>query len=393
LPHYSKPAIPAGMEEQLHPALLPLGLSDLLPPEAAVEADLVARLMAVLASHGYDRVKPPLFEFEEALLSGAGAAMATETFRFMDPISQRMVGLRADMTTQVARIAMTRLKGAPRPLRLSYAGQVLRVRGSQLRPDRQVGQAGAELIGSEDPAADVEIIGIAAEALKSLGIAGFSVDLTLPTLVAAVCAALLPERKTGAALRAALNQKDAARVAKEGGPAAAILGRLLAAAGDAAQALPIVAALALPPEAAKVWAQLVAVVELLQRTMPWLPVTIDPVENRGFEYDTGPSFSFFAREVRAELGRGGRYRTGNGGGEPATGVTFYTDTLLTAVKPPPAPARVYVPAGTAPEKAARLRGEGKVAIAGLAAVADPAAEARRLGCSHLLDGDTLVTLA
>jgi ATP phosphoribosyltransferase regulatory subunit len=124
------------MNEPLHPALLPLGLRDLLPPDAAAEALVVGRMMAVLESHGYQRVKPPLAEFEESLLSGPGAAMAQETFRLMDPVSQRMIGLRADMTPQVARIAATRLRNVPRPLRLCYAGQVLRVKGGQLRPER-----------------------------------------------------------------------------------------------------------------------------------------------------------------------------------------------------------------------------------------------------------------
>ena len=117
------------MNESLHRALLPEGLRDLLPPDAGVEAEVVARLMAALTAHGYERVKPPLIEFEDNLLSGAGAAMASDTFRLMDPVSQRMIGLRADMTPQVARIAATRLKKAPRPLRLCYAGQVLRVNG------------------------------------------------------------------------------------------------------------------------------------------------------------------------------------------------------------------------------------------------------------------------
>src|ERR1700726_3167867 len=122
------------MNDAPHPALLPAGLYDLLPPDAEREAEVTARLMGVLASHGYERVKPPLVEFEETLLSGAGAAMASETFRTMDPISHRMIGVRADMTPQVARIAATRLRHLPRPLRLSYAGQVLRVKGSEVRP-------------------------------------------------------------------------------------------------------------------------------------------------------------------------------------------------------------------------------------------------------------------
>ena len=96
-----------------------------------------------------------------------GAAMASHTFRLMDPVSQRMMGLRADMTPQVGRIAASRLKGAPRPLRLSYAGQVLRVKGEQLRPERQIGQVGVELIGTASAAADAEAVLLAAEALRA----------------------------------------------------------------------------------------------------------------------------------------------------------------------------------------------------------------------------------
>ena len=129
------------MSRAAEKALLPAGLRDILAPDAAFEAAVVERVMACFAAHGYERVKPPLIEFEDGLLAGPGAALASETFRLMDPVSQRMMGVRADMTLQVARIAASRLKNLPRPLRLSYAGQVLRVTGSQLRPERQFGQA------------------------------------------------------------------------------------------------------------------------------------------------------------------------------------------------------------------------------------------------------------
>ena len=166
-----------------NPALLPAGLRDLLPPDAETEAAAVETLMDVFAGHGYQRVKPPLLEFEASLLSGSGAAIAEQTFRLMDPDSQRMMGPRADTTPQVARIATTRLINAPRPLRLSYAGQCLRVRGSELAPDRQIAQAGIELIGQDSPEADAEIVLVAAEALDSVGLTRVSFDLTLPTLV------------------------------------------------------------------------------------------------------------------------------------------------------------------------------------------------------------------
>src|ERR1700729_3242665 len=141
-------------DETSNRALLPAGLRDLLPPDAETEAASVEALMEVFAGHGYARVKPPLLEFADSLLAGAGAAVAEQTFRLMDPDSQRMMGLRADTTPQVARIAATRLAAAPRPLRLSYAGPCLRVRGTQIAPDRQVGQTGIELIGHDSPEAD-----------------------------------------------------------------------------------------------------------------------------------------------------------------------------------------------------------------------------------------------
>ncbi len=165
-----------------NPALLPAGLRDLLPPDAEAEARAVEALMGVFAAHGYQRVKPPLLEFEDSLLAGSGAAVSEQTFRLMDPDSQRMMGLRADTTPQVARIATTRLAGAPRPLRLSYAGQCLRMRGSQLDPDRQVAQAGIELIGFDGPHADAEMVLVGAEALAAVGLGRPSFDLTLPTL-------------------------------------------------------------------------------------------------------------------------------------------------------------------------------------------------------------------
>ena len=93
-------------------------------------------------------------------------------FRVMDPVSQRMMGIRPDITPQIARIAGARLRHAPRPLRLGYAGDVLRVRGTQLRPERQFTQAGVELIGVDAPAADAEVIVMAAGALADLGVGG-----------------------------------------------------------------------------------------------------------------------------------------------------------------------------------------------------------------------------
>ena len=376
------------MNDAPHPALLPTGMHDLLPPEAEIEAQVVAQLMTTLAAHGYERVKPPLVEFEETLFSGAGAAMATATFRLMDPASHRMIGVRADMTPQIARIATTRLGDAPRPLRLSYAGQVLRVTGSEIRPERQVGQVGAELIGAAGPAADVEAIAVAGEALAAIGVPELSVDITLPTLVPAVAEAYGIAGARAAALRAALDHKDAAAVAEVAEEAGGLFGSLLAAAGPAAASLAVLDRLELPARARAERVRLGTVLDGIAAAAPELKVTVDPVENRGFEYHTGISFTFFAATPRpvGELGRGGRYQAGDAAEpEPATGFTLYTDTILRTLPPAASPRRLLIPFGTERASCHLLREAGWITVAALEPGGDWRAEARRLGCRYVLE--------
>lgn len=371
-------------------ALLPTGLRDLLPPDAEHEAQVVGRLLKEFHRHGYERVKPPLVEFEEGLLSGSAATLANQTFRIMDPVSQRMMGVRSDMTPQVARIAATRLRKAARPLRLSYAGQVLRVKGGSLRQERQFGQVGVELIGPDRAEADAEIVLLAASALASVGVKGISIDLTVPTLVPAVARALDLGGDDYVRLRAALDHRDATAVADAAGVHAALFLSILNASGPAPAAVQRLAAIELPPVAAVARRELTEAVRLIEKAAPTLSVTIDPVEMRGFEYQTGVSFTIFARNVRGELGRGGRYRTGGNDpvGEPATGFTLYTDTVLRAL-PGPAPVkRVLLPLGTDYAEAQALRALGWHSVAAMEEVADNAVEARRLGCSHVLAGGT-----
>ena len=380
------------MDESGKRALLPAGLRDLLPPDAGAEAALAEGLLAAFAAHGYERVKPPLVEFEESLLSGAGAGLADQTFRLMDPASHRMMAVRSDLTPQVARIAASRLSRSPRPLRLSYAGEILRIRGGELRPERAFVQVGIELIGSTAAAGDAEVILLAAAAVRGLGISGgLSVDLNAPTLVASLLADAGLDAARAGRLRQALDRKDAAAVAESGGAVSRLLVPLLQATGPAGQARDALAALALPETAAAVLDSLFAVAALLHEAAPDLPVTVDPVEWRGFEYHTGTGFSLFAGGARAELGRGGRYAAGAAGtAEEATGCTLYADTLLRALPPPPAPRRVYLPHGTKRQVGARLRTEGWVTVAGLAPEEDAAAEAVRLGCGHVWQGGAAV---
>ena len=383
-----------------HRGLLPAGLADLLPPDAAREADAIDVAIKRFAAFGYERVKPPLVEFEESLLGGPGAALASQTFRLMDPVSQRMMGVRPDMTVQVARIAVTRLKHEPRPLRLSYGGNVIRVRGNALKPERQFAQVGCELLGVDTAEADAEAVLLAVDALRSIGVAGLTVDLNLPTLVAAVASGLKLEAETIRRLRRALDRKDEAAIAGalasdkgDNRKATDLFVGLLRAAGPADKAIALLKKLKLPAVAQAEAARLAEVVALVAAADAELPLTLDAVDYRGLEYQTGVSFSVFALAGRQELARGGRYSAGypeDGVSEPATGFTLYMDAVLAASEPIPLQPRLYLPAGTAWRDAAPWQAKGYAIVRAVTAAADVRVEAKRLACTHaLIDGEAV----
>lgn len=377
--------------EKTNKALLPAGMRDTLPPDAGHEAAVVEALLTAFSAHGYDRVKPPLVEFEEGLLEESHGAVEGQTFRLMDPVSQRMMGVRADITPQVARIATTRLANEPRPLRLCYSGEVLRVRGSQLRPVRQFCQVGVEMIGAAEAApADAEVVLLAAGALRSIGISDISIDLNLPTLVPALMKELGIKKPVRKKLRAALDRKDSAAVA-DADPDGRF-SKLMEAAGPADKTLKALTDLDLPGKAARASARLEKVMALVLESDPDLRLTADPVEHRGFEYQTGVAFSIFGAGVRGEVGSGGRYTAippnplNNSAktGEAATGFTLFMDTILRALPEPAKPDRAFAPLGTPSDDLDAARADGFIVQSGLVPVDDPAAEAKRLKCTHVL---------
>jgi len=373
----------------IHPALLPAGLRDVLPPEAEIEARCVETIMNCFNSYGYQRVKTPLIEFEESLFAGAGAATAEQTFRVMDPGSQRMMGLRADTTPQIARLAATRLNTAPRPLRLAYSGQCLRVRGSHLQPERQIAQAGIELIGHDLAEADAEIILTAAAALAAVGLPDVSFDLTVPWLVLSLMEQVDPELRPE--LSSALDRKDSAAVARFNSPYVDIFQKLLEATGPAMRSIPALLAIDLPPTSKSHAIRIAETVRVATIQNPNLALTIDPIEFRGYRYHTGICTTVFAAGRQAELGRGGRYLSGNG--EPATGITLYPDTIVRVAPPPNLRPRLFVPHGTPLNETETCRQQGFATIAGFTDSAPALVEAERLGCTHVYQNGRIIVVA
>ena len=351
--------------------LLPEGLRDRLPPQAQALASLVRTLTDVCAAHGYERVAPPLIEYEASLASGS----SRERLRFTDPVSQMTLALRSDITGQVGRIAVTRLAGQARPLRLMYAGQVARVRGDQLSPERERTQAGAELIGSDSPAAAAEVLAVAVEALTATGLTGLSVDLTMPTLVADLAAAGWSLGNASLSdVQAWLDGKNVGALRAAGADQYV---PLIAAAGPVHNALAALKQLDLPNA---VLARLDAIAALADG-LNGVSVTLDPTERHGFEYQTWLGFSLFGAGLMAEVGRGGAYTVAHGDGrqEAAIGFSLYVDGLVDLGLGQEARTRVLLPVGTPADIGAELRQQSWITVAALEA----GAEAKALNCSHI----------
>jgi len=372
--------------------LLPVGLEDRLP--AAARALTRARRAALDAmdAHGYDRVIPPLIEFEKSLaqrLPGGrvSGAATRRMFRFVDPASLRTLALRSDMTVQVGRIAATSLADAPRPLRLCYAGEVATIASDQLDPARQRLQLGAELIGSDTVAAAAEVVTLAVDALTAAGAIGISVDFTLPDLVDTLAAKVFPLASDRIeAVRRELDAKDAGALREAGGEAYL---PLLYAAGPFDDAIERLAAVdaAKEPGGGALSSRIAGLKEIAARVGGKARLTLDPTERHGFEYQSWFGFTLYAEGVRGTLGRGGTYRIG-GSDEPAAGFTLYIDPLIDALGGAPPSDLIYLPPGHDPEAAARLRAIGWRTLAALGENDDPQA----LRCTHRLVGDQILPL-
>lgn len=353
--------------------MLPEGFRDRLPPDADAAAALEARVLGVARSHGYERADPPLAEFADALGSRLKAGGLRDAVRFVDPVSQRTLAIRPDLTAQIARIAATRMAHHPRPVRLCYAGTVLKLRSPELTPSRERRQIGCELIGLDTVPAATEIVAVAAEALAAAGAQGLSIDLTLPDLVDTLAAGPLPVAPEHVPwLRERLDAKDAGGVA---GVALAYL-PLIEATGPFAPALDRLRAF----DTAGVLASRLDGLAALARALDGrAQLTLDPTERHGFEYQSWLGFSLFVAGASAEVGRGGTYTVmhENGAEEAATGFSLFTDALLPSAAAP-ARRRLFLPLGTPMAEAARLRADGWVTVAALGPADTPEAQL----CTH-----------
>lgn len=317
--------------------LLPEGIEELLPEQAARVERLRRELLDLYGRWGYELVIPPLMEFTDSLLIGLGKDLDLQTFTLTDQLSGRLLGIRPDITAQAARIDAHSLR-RDGPVRLCYAGSVLHTRRRSPFASRSPIQLGAELYGDASAAADLEIISLMLETMRRLGVRDVTLDLGHVGIFRALMQDLALDAPVQDAVFEALQHKSApeiaAIVAAAGlDEARAGLLRRLAGLNGGRQVIDRAAQLfaAAAPSACAPLAALADVADKIAARMPEVNLHFDLCELHGYHYHTGLVFAAYVPGQGEAVANGGRYDDIGrvfGRARPATGFSFDLKTLL-----------------------------------------------------------------
>lgn len=359
--------------------LLPEGISDVLPGEARFLERLRRAALDLYRGYGYELVVPPLLEYTESLLTGVGADLDLRTFKLTDQISGRMLGLRADITPQVARIDAHILNRAG-VVRLCYAASVLHARPLHPLATREPFYVGAELFGHATVAADAEVLELAVRTLALAEVQEVRFDLGHTGILRALLALDPAAQLHAEDIVAALSAKDAAALAPLTAGLAplarAALRELIRLHGDERVLAAARADLPQSPALRAALDDLQRLADVLQRL--GAAVNIDLADLHGFRYHTGATFAAYAGGWPVALARGGRYDDVGrafGRARPATGFSIDLREIA-RLRNGDATRAILAPAdddAALAELVARLRADGEVVI-------------RRLGADDGVDG-------
>ncbi|MBT9498460.1 MAG: ATP phosphoribosyltransferase regulatory subunit [Zoogloea oleivorans] len=344
--------------------VLPEYIQDALPAEAAKLEDLRRRLLDAFRLNGYQLVAPPLLEYLESLLTGAGQDLQLKTLKLVDQLSGRTMGVRADITPQVARIDAHLLnrKGVAR---LCYCGSVAHAVPSSLTATREPLQLGAEIYGHAGLEADAEVIRLLAESLQTAGVGTSRIDLGHVGLFKALAskAGLLPEREE--ALFDCLQAKDLPGLRELLGDVSDEVSRALLALPTLYGGADVLAkAREILPNDVEIMTAL-GELEQLAAELADLPISFDLADLRGYHYHSGVVFAAYGGRSPVALALGGRYDSVGrafGRGRPATGFSLDLRELAAQVADAVLVGGVLASPTAEPgfkEAVARLRAEGE----------------------------------
>ncbi len=316
--------------------LLPVGVEEILPPRASRLEHSRRRVLDLFSSWGYELVIPPFIEHLEALLTGTGRDLERQTFTLVDQMSGRLIGVRADMTPQVARIDARHMAGRT-PARLCYLGTVLRTRTDAMASSRSPVQVGAELYGHGGIESDCEIMCLMLDMLACLGIEQVHIDIGHVGIFRALTRAAGLNTATDRQLLDCMQRKAGDEIEqllaglKDRRMAGYLRGLIDLNGGDEVLALAADELADAGEGVARALADLERLVENLRAREITAPLHFDLAELRGYHYHTGIMFAAFVPRQGHEIARGGRYDDIGkvfGAARPATGFSADLKSLL-----------------------------------------------------------------
>jgi ATP phosphoribosyltransferase regulatory subunit len=350
--------------------VLPDHIADVLPSEARHIEELRRLYLDTARRFGYELVMPPLLEYLESLLSGTGRALDLQTFKLVDQLSGRTIGLRADTTPQVARID-AHLLNRSGVTRLCYCGPVLHTRPDRPFATREPLQFGAEIYGHDGLEADLEVIELALTSLDAVALKNVSLDLSDARIVPALLSGVSLSSDVRDSLHQALASKDLTGIqALAKGLPSSILKALI----ELVQMYGDVSVLRQAEKTFAAWPAILKSIKELRHiadAFKQVQVSFDLADLRGYGYYSGMRFAMYVAGISDALVRGGRYDEVGavfGRKRPAVGFSLDLKELVSAVPAQPLKAAIRAPWGVEGglrEAVAQLRGQGETVVCAL----------------------------
>jgi ATP phosphoribosyltransferase regulatory subunit len=389
--------------------LLPIGFYDLLNDEAKINQESIDILLKKFYDFGYNLIKTPLIEFEESL--GGNYKLAAQSFKMVDMFTGKNLVARSDITAQITRLLNTRLKKEILPIRLCYAGDVLKVKNDDLYSDRQLTQVGIELIGANSQYANQEVINVILEGLNNINLPNLMIDFCLPQFLNSLLIEL--KIKDSENLAAAIAEKNISQIKKLAGKYAESLTKLTLEISDFDIINKELAKLPISKSSLEKITNLQKIVKNIKDNYS-IKISVNIFGDSDFFYHQDIGFTIFEEGFSYPIARGGRYEIGDAGINrisensdskdknslskiaaskisiskiPAIGATIYINNLRKILVKTPKKYKktILLPANCGLEKITQLQKQGYVTLSFLdekkIAPKQFLLEAKKMGCN------------
>ena len=357
--------------------LLPEGFKVLLPEEAHKEEIISRSILDLFFQNGYLLVKTPMMEYEDNISQNTLKFLHNESYLLVEPETKKILFLRSDITPQIAKLAGTKLKHLPRPLRFAYSGEVIRNSKNNYKIEKQLKQIGVELIGGPQDKSMLEILDIAITVLNNINIKNITIDFSLPSIFRIIDKNFNLKSKSNSNIKKALKNKDPGIIIEK---KYNYINGLILMAGTIEEALKVYKNFAFPKKIDQILKNFFKFIKVIKKNNKNLSVTVDMTEGNSFLEYFNFGFKIYNKENAKFIAVGGDYKSNNN--EIGMGMTFLVSQLLESTNFKNRE-KVYVPFNVQHNKI-KLK-KSLIIIKELYAKKNILKEAKKQSCSYILN--------